>query len=622
MDEVADQSVDLVVTSPPYWNAIDYEQHVQDPTAWYRTRRGGPYEEYLTWLRVCFTETFKKQRDGGICCAVIGTVLQNGRQYAVPQHLTVMLEEIGYQFIEEIIWHKVTGGVKRAGVTIQKPYPGYYCPNIMTESILIFQKPGEKIYKERDNWEKESNKFEIDDIFTREIANNVWHIAPVPPNYLPHPCPFPEEIPYRLIRLYSYEEDLVLDPFLGIGTTAKVAKALGRKFVGYDVHQTYVDFAKKRLDESLHLRDQLIARFDKLPVKDDVYLNNHQAANSQKGQLGLPGLGAIREERVEYITKARSVNYKQLAKTATWLRTRNRKMVISSDLDGILSGMLLSWLWGWKLVGFYDAKKLWLLEPFGKTWRNGEIAFVDHDINLRNVPSVGHHILQHSSTLRSLEHSATDTKSVNPNLLLDFTFLDFNHKYPFGTIHFLLCCYNAWKDLKLYKIPKDFVPLLLHVDSALKNAVLYQSNALDWLRWLGEVNDPAESIYPLCYVISHATPKRLLEGAAKVGDKFESLGYGRGSQCTISNPTKKSVWEKTTKLVEWIQEISGWTVEWPDFSSESVVSIEMQVHKEPPTEQDFHRMLERKPFSYAITKNDAKNKSGEGLSYSLIKSQS
>lgn len=62
--EVPDESIDLVVTSPPYWNAIDYEQHVEDPTAWYRTRKGGPYEEYLDWLERCFREVFRVLKPG------------------------------------------------------------------------------------------------------------------------------------------------------------------------------------------------------------------------------------------------------------------------------------------------------------------------------------------------------------------------------------------------------------------------------------------------------------------------------------------------------------------------------------------------------------------------------
>nr|MBC7246025.1 site-specific DNA-methyltransferase [Chloroflexota bacterium] len=266
MDELADGQVDLIITSPPYWNAIDYDVHVQDDTSWYRTRRGDAYEKYLAWLNACFQECYRVLKPGRFCCVVIGTVLFNGKHYPLPQHFVSLMEKLGFEFHQDIIWHKVTGGVKRAGVTIQHPYPGYYCPNIMTEYILIFRKPGPKIYKGKTNEEKEQNKIPIDDLFTKELANNVWHIAPVPPNQYEHPCPFPEEIPYRLISLFSYPGDLVLDPFLGIGTTTKVARALERHWIGYEVKEKYVQIAKQRLNEPLNLREQLIAVFEKLPV--------------------------------------------------------------------------------------------------------------------------------------------------------------------------------------------------------------------------------------------------------------------------------------------------------------------------------------------------------------------
>ena len=175
------------------------------------------------------------------------------------------LVESGWEFHQDSIWHKTTAGVKRAGVSIQKPYPGYFYPNIMSEYILIFRKTGQKIFENRSNDEKDLARYEINKLFTMDIANNLWHIAPVPPNYLDHPCPFPEEIPYRLIQMYSYPNELILDPFTGSGQTPKVSKALGRKYVGYETIQKYVELTEKRIKEPLSIREyQLIARFDKI----------------------------------------------------------------------------------------------------------------------------------------------------------------------------------------------------------------------------------------------------------------------------------------------------------------------------------------------------------------------
>lgn len=268
MNELRDEEVDLIITSPPYWNAIDYDVHILDKTKWFRTRKGEEYERYLGWLKQCFQECYRVLRPGKFCCVVIGTVLYKGKHYPLPHHFISIMEKIGYEFHQDIIWSKVTGGVKRAGVTIQNPYPGYYCPNIMTEYILIFRKPGLKIYKSRTKEEKEKDRIPINDLFTKELANNVWHIAPVPPNQYDHPCPFPEEIPYRLIKLFSYTGDLILDPFLGIGTTIKVAQALKRKWVGYEIKGNYIKISEQRLNEPLYLREQLISKFEKIPVSD------------------------------------------------------------------------------------------------------------------------------------------------------------------------------------------------------------------------------------------------------------------------------------------------------------------------------------------------------------------
>jgi len=98
------------------------------------------------------------------------------------------------------------------------------------------------------------------------IVCSPWTL--LPPNTIPHPAPFPEEIPYRLISLYSYPGDLVLDPFVGSGQTLKVAYHLGRCYVGYEVIPKYVALAEQRICEPLHLRqEQLIAVFEKAPLK-------------------------------------------------------------------------------------------------------------------------------------------------------------------------------------------------------------------------------------------------------------------------------------------------------------------------------------------------------------------
>ena len=268
MSEVIDGGVSLTVTSPPYWNAIDYDKAAEsDGRAYYRTRdysKGfSGYEEYLDLMRRVFQETHRATKPGGFCAIVIGTLLYNGTHIPVPFHVSALMERIGWRFHQDIIWHKVTAGIRRAGVAIQKPYPGYYYPNIMTEYILIFRKDGPRIFENR-NGGREESQYPIDELFKMDSANNVWHIAPVPPRTVNHPCPYPEEIPQRLITYYSYAGDTVLDPFLGSGQTSKVALASGRRAIGYEIERDFANLAEARSREGAKIRDyQLIARFDR-----------------------------------------------------------------------------------------------------------------------------------------------------------------------------------------------------------------------------------------------------------------------------------------------------------------------------------------------------------------------
>lgn len=271
---LGDTTVDLTVTSPPYWNAIDYDVHAQSGGEHnYRQRRYArgysSYSSYMLWLREVFcAQLLPRTSPGGFCAVVLGTVLLDGRHYPLPFDFTSIMVKGGWEFWQDIIWHKVTAGVKRAGGFIQRPYPGYYYPNIMTEYILVFRRAGERLRSAADI---SASAVTVDDLFKHDTANNVWHIPPVPPRTLNHPCPFPEEIPWRLISLYSRRGDLVFDPFAGSGQTLKVARWLGRHYLGMDIEPRYVEYARTRLDERLRLRsEQIICRYDKVSLGEAV----------------------------------------------------------------------------------------------------------------------------------------------------------------------------------------------------------------------------------------------------------------------------------------------------------------------------------------------------------------
>ena len=266
MQQCADDSIALTVTSPPYWNSIDYDIHARHGNdVWHRNREyrsfGETFDEYLENISEVFAEVFRATIEGGFCAVVVGTILHNRRHYPTPMLITAKMIKLGWDFHQDIIWNKVTGGVKRAGSFIQHPKFGYFYPNIMSEYILIFRKPG-KIRRGT------KNVLDIDDLFKRDIANNIWHIAPVPPNTIDHPCPYPEELARRLVVLYSEEKDEVLDPFLGSGQTALAALRQDRRCVGYDIEFTYLNLAKSRIDSPPEIREfNLIPRFEKIAAR-------------------------------------------------------------------------------------------------------------------------------------------------------------------------------------------------------------------------------------------------------------------------------------------------------------------------------------------------------------------
>jgi modification methylase len=259
-------SVQLTITSPPYRNAIDYDMHASGSDGCYRGKLKLDTNDYLDDMAEIFGDTvYRITKEGGYCCIVIANEVVNGTILPLPHMLlSRLVQPFGmWNLHEEIIWHKVTGGTNRYGSFVINPYPKYYRANIMHEFILILRKGDVNSGRTQRRDALPATHEE----WTKEIANSVWHIAPVPPGYIDHPCPFPEEIPYRLMKLYSYENDTVLDPFNGSGQTTKVAHRFGRGYVGIDIVKEYVELAKMRIaSEPLHIRNEaLIANWKKIP---------------------------------------------------------------------------------------------------------------------------------------------------------------------------------------------------------------------------------------------------------------------------------------------------------------------------------------------------------------------
>jgi len=232
MKEIHDESVHLVVTSPPYYNApFDYPDLFRD------------YDEFFGLIRDLSRDLYRVLAPGRVACFVTDDMLVKGEKYPVVADITRLMLDAGFRYRDRIVWVKPKGYVRisrRSGVVIQHPYPMYYYPDNIQESILIFQK-GRFDYshlQEMDAKILSESKIPIDDYQKQEWYLTVWNIT----NVLPRGdrlekgiAAFPEEIPKRLIKLFSYFGETVLDPFLGSGTTVKVARELGRSSWGYEI---------------------------------------------------------------------------------------------------------------------------------------------------------------------------------------------------------------------------------------------------------------------------------------------------------------------------------------------------------------------------------------------------
>ena len=238
MHEVGKDSIDLTVTSPPYYNApFDYPGMYRD------------YDEYLKMLSRVIDELYRVTADGRIVCFVIDDMLVDGEKLPIVADTTTIMRQTGFRYRDRIVWVKPKGYSRisrRSGVVIQHPYPMYFYPDNIQESILIFQK-GKFDYKKMKEMEYErllSSRIDSKALNKNEWNLTVWQITNVLPTNNPLEkgiAAYPEELASRLIQLFSFTGDTILDPFLGSGTTSKMAAAHGRDSVGYELNYSLKD---------------------------------------------------------------------------------------------------------------------------------------------------------------------------------------------------------------------------------------------------------------------------------------------------------------------------------------------------------------------------------------------
>lgn len=244
MSELKDNSVQLIVTSPPYYSLKDYENSKQ-------IGKGQSYGDYKSSLEKVWKECIRVLSPDGKLCINIMPLFDTGKKGKFKRRVTKLVIDDLINFIEGsgdmfllslFIWDKRK--IVRFSSFGSYPYP----PNIFStfpyEWIIVFSKFGK-----RPKVSKTIKKKSI--ISQKEWAdwaiNSIWQMQPAKAKKENHPAPFPYELPKRIIKLYSFFGDTVLDPFVGSGTTLKAAKDLGRKYIGYDINKNYVKLANKKV---------------------------------------------------------------------------------------------------------------------------------------------------------------------------------------------------------------------------------------------------------------------------------------------------------------------------------------------------------------------------------------
>ncbi len=242
MKELRNQSVHLVITSPPYWQLKDYGTTEQ-------IGFNDSYENYVNNLNLVWKECYRVLNNGCRLCINIGDQFARsvyyGRYKVIPIRAEIIkfCESIGFDYMGAIIWKKKTTTNTTGGASIMGsfPFPRNGILSIDYEFILLFKKLGTP--KRPDEEVKKLSKMTKEE--WKEYFSGHWNFGGAKQDG--HIAMFPEELPKRLIKMFSFVGDTVLDPFLGSGTTTLSAKNIGRNSVGYEINQAFLPLIKKKL---------------------------------------------------------------------------------------------------------------------------------------------------------------------------------------------------------------------------------------------------------------------------------------------------------------------------------------------------------------------------------------
>jgi site-specific DNA-methyltransferase (adenine-specific) len=245
-----DESIHLVVTSPPYWTLKEYNEHPGQLGA------VDDYEEFHDQLAKVWEHAYRVLVPGGRLVCVVGDVClsrrENGRHVVMPLHADIIVRcrRLGFDNLAPIIWHKIANAayeVERGngGGFLGKPYePNAIIKNDI-EFILMLRKPGG--YRKPTEQQRKGSKLSKEEY--QEWFRQIWTVTGA--STREHPAPFPEQLAYRLVRMFSFVDDVVLDPFVGTGSTMLAAMRAGRHSIGVEIDPHYFRATTKRLRETV-----------------------------------------------------------------------------------------------------------------------------------------------------------------------------------------------------------------------------------------------------------------------------------------------------------------------------------------------------------------------------------
>lgn len=230
-------SIDLIITSPPYNVGMNYSTY----------NDGIPYNEYLGFTENWLSKALKLSKEDGRLCINVPVDKSKGGRQSIGADITEIAKKVGWHYNTTIIWNE--GNISKSSA--RGSWMSAYAPCVIApiELIIVF-------YKE--SWKKKSGsrKSDIKEEEFVQWTRGVWNFSGEFKMKCLHPAPFPIELPYRCIKLFSYIDDVILDPFMGSGSTLMAAKNTGRRAIGIDIDRDYCNIAYKRLfDNSLKVME-------------------------------------------------------------------------------------------------------------------------------------------------------------------------------------------------------------------------------------------------------------------------------------------------------------------------------------------------------------------------------